>query len=134
MPKTYLNPPALFDSVSVGFSQGVLCEGGKTLYLAGQVGWNNQRQLTDDGSFQAQVDQTFINIDSALKAAGGTFADVVSMRIYVVESEMHNGTIIRDALQKYFMPKTAPVTTWLGISCLASEELLIEIEVTAVIE
>src|SRR2546423_7050929 len=55
MPKTYLNPSALFPSQQYGFSQGVAAVGKTTLYVSGQVGWNAAQQITDPTDLGAQT-------------------------------------------------------------------------------
>ena len=68
MPKEYLNPKELFPSLQYGFSQIVTSTGGKTVYLSGQVGWDEQQQIVGPGDLRAQTWQTFRNIETAMKA------------------------------------------------------------------
>ena len=134
MPKTHLNPPDLFPSLQYGFSQIVTSQGGKTVYLSGQVAWDEQQQIAGEGDLQAQTWQTFKNMETALKAAGGTLADAVSLRIYIVEEYMAESRAVSDALKTFFPTETPPATTWIGVRSLANKDFLIEIEAIAVIE
>ena len=118
MPKEYLNPPGLFDSLQYGFSQGVVSQGGKTLYLSGQVGWDEQQHIVGPGDLRAQTRQAFRNIETALSEAGGKLTDVVSLRIYILEEKLNESRHISEALKSFFPENQAPATTWIGVRAL----------------
>ena len=69
------------------------------------------------------------------RMAGGSLADVVSMRIYVVKEKLadieHH---ISAALKEFFPAERAPATTWIGVHALANNDFLIEIEAVGVVE
>ena len=135
MPKEYINPEELFPSLQYGFSQIVTSEGGgKMVFLSGQVGWNAQHQIVGPDDLRAQTWQTLQNIDTAIKAVGGTMTDVISMRIYIVEGKLEESHHIKDALQEFFPAEQAPTTTWIGVRALANKEFLIEIEAVGIVE
>jgi len=133
MPKTYLNPSALFPSQQYGFSQGVAAVGKTTLYVSGQVGWNAAQQITDPTDLGAQTRQALENLETVVSAAGGTRADVVSLRLYIVGEHIHNARSVREALLDFFPAENLPSSTWIGVSALASKDFLIEIEAVAVL-
>lgn len=134
MPKTYLNPPELFQSQQYGFSQIVKTRGGTTVYFSGQVGWDANEQLADGNNLAAQTRRTFENLQTAVRAAGGEMRDIVSLRIYVVDYKLEESGPIGENLREFFPPDALPVTTWIGVQALARPELKIEIEAIAVIE
>ena len=134
MPKTYLNPPALFASEQYGFSQIVVSRGGAMVHLSGQVGWDANEQIGDAGDLAAQMRRALANVDSAVRAAGGTRDDIVIVRLYIVASQIGQGRIIREALLAFFNAERLPASTWIGVPALANPDFLIEIEATAVIE
>lgn len=134
MPKQYLNPPVLFDSLQYGFSQIVTSSGGTTVYLSGQVAWDENEQIVGAGDLAAQARQTLRNVETAVEIAGGKRTDITSMRIYVVDNYLDDGAAISNALTEFFPSDHAPATTWIGVSRLASTDFLIEIEAVAVIE
>ena len=134
MPKEYLNPKELFPSLPYGFSQIITSSGGKMVFLSGQVGWNERQQMIGPHDLRAQTWQTFRNIETAIKMAGGTLTDIVSMRIYIVEEKLEESHHIQEALKEFFPQDRAPTTTWIGVRALANKEFLIEIEATGVIE
>ena len=133
MPKTYLNPSALFPSQQYGFSQGVAAVGKTTLYVSGQVGWNAAQQITDPTDLGAQTRQALENLETVVSAAGGARADVVSLRLYIVGEHIHNARSVREALLDFFPAENLPSSTWIGVSALASKDFLIEIEAVAVL-
>ena len=45
MPKQHLNPEGLFPSLPHGFSQAVISQGGKTVYISGQVAFDAHNQI-----------------------------------------------------------------------------------------
>lgn len=133
MPKEHLNPETLFPSLPSGFSQIVAARGGKTVYLSGQTAWDARKQIVGGQNLGEQARQALRNVRTAMAAAGGTLADVVSLRIYVVGYKPEDADAISNALREFF-PERPPASTWLGISALAVADFLIEIEATAVIE
>jgi len=132
--KEHLNPPELFPSLQYGFSQIVTSSGGKTVYLSGQVAWNAHQQIVGGGDLGAQTQQALRNVETAVRTAGGTLSDVVSLRIYIVQTRMDQTAPVSAALQAFFPADAAPASTWIGVPALARPEFLIEIEATAVVE
>ena len=69
----------------VGYSQVAEVTGGKlNPNIAGQVPHDTNDKLVGEGDFEAQVEQVFKNVDAAVRAAGGTFKDVVKINNYCV--------------------------------------------------
>ena len=134
MPKEALNPPVLFPSVPHGFSQAVVCRGGRTVHVSGQTAWDAARTVVGGRDLGEQTRQALRNIREALQAAGGSLADVVSLRIYVVNYQPEKAAPISEALRSFFPGDSPPASTWIGVSALASEEFLIEIEAIASID
>jgi reactive intermediate/imine deaminase len=123
-----LNPPGL--STPTGYSHVVSARGGRTIYIAGQVALDARGQLVGEGDLAAQTRQVFANLDTALKAAGATFNDVVKTNYYLRDAAQVQ--VIRDVRAKYFT-KELPASTLVEVSRLANPGFLIEIEVIAVV-
>lgn len=135
MPRRFLNPPSLFESVrGWGFSQGVEISGsGRLVFLSGQTPWDSSEKpvgLTRREQFAACVG----NIRLALQSAGGSLDDVISLRIYMVNYDSREDVEIAAALKEHFPGSGPPATTWIGITRLAQKDYLVEIEATAFIE
>ncbi len=134
MPKEYTNPDSLFRSLEYGFSQIVAATGGKTVHISGQTAWNTQRQIIGGTDLAQQARQALRNVQAAVEAIGGTLADVVALRIYIVNYRPDQADAIGGALREFFPEEKRPASTWIGVSTLAVPEFLIEIEATAVLE
>ena len=63
MPKQYINPPTLFPNLQYGFSQIVSSQGGRTVYLSGQVAWDENEEIAGAGDLRAQVWQTSLSVE-----------------------------------------------------------------------
>jgi len=133
MPKEYTNPDSLFRSLEYGFSQIVAATGGKTVHISGQTAWNTQRQIIGGTDLAQQARQALRNVQAAVEAIGGTLADVVALRIYIVNYRPDQADAIGGALREFFPEEKRPASTWIGVSTLAVPELLIEIEATAAV-
>ena len=81
-----------------------------------------------------QARQALRNVQAAVEAIGGTLADVVALRIYIVNYRPDQADAIGGALREFFPEEKRPASTWIGVSTLAVPEFLIEIEATAVLE
>jgi len=115
-----------------GYRQVVTAQGGKTVYLAGQAGLRADGSIPD-GLFE-QAELTYENIAVALAAVGGSAADVVRITVYIVGlGEGVDPTPVYQAQGKFFPPDAKPASTILGVSGLALPELLVEVDVIAVV-
>lgn len=133
MPKEYVNPDSLFQSLPNGFSQVVIASGKKLVFISGQTAWDTQKNIVGGDSVLEQARQAFRNLEKAMEAAGGTLKDIVALRIYVVDYEAESGTAVGVALRESF-PGNPPANTWIGVTALAVPEFLVEIEATAVLD
>lgn len=57
---------------------------GRTLYVAGQVGWNEKEQF-ESADFGEQFAKALDNVLAVVKAAGGQPTDVVRLTMYVTD-------------------------------------------------
>ena len=134
MSKEAINPPSVFRSLEHGFSQAVVTSGRKTLYVSGQTAWDSRKQLIGGGDLEAQARQAFTNLQAVVEAAGGTLADVVSVRIYVVDYRPEKAAPVGRAFRDFFSSEVKPASTWIGVTALADPGFLIEVEATAVFD
>ncbi len=134
MPKEYLNPDSLFPSLETGFSQIVIASGRKTVYISGQTAWDANKQIIGGASLTEQTSAALGNVQTAVEAAGGTLSDIVALRLYIVNYQREEADVVSKALKEFFPETGRPASTWIGVSCLAVPDFLIEIEATAVLE
>src|SRR3954466_755147 len=124
-----VNPPAL--SAPTGYTHIVEVSGpAKTIYISGQIAFDKDGKLVGAGDMKAQAEQVFKNLETALTAAGAKFSDVVKMNSYI--TDMSKVQAVRDVRAKYFS-ETAPASTFFEVKGLVWPELLLEIEVVAVV-
>jgi reactive intermediate/imine deaminase len=123
------NPPTL--SAPTGYTHIVEVTGpNRTVYISGQIAYDKDGKLIGAGDMKAQAEQVFKNLDAALTAAGATFADVVKMNSYI--TDMSKVQAVRDVRAKYYTT-AAPASTFVEVKGLVRPELLLEIEVVAVV-
>jgi 2-iminobutanoate/2-iminopropanoate deaminase len=126
------NPTAL--SKPVGYSHVAEVIGGKIVYIAGQVALDKNGELVGKNDFAAQAKQVFVNLNEALKAVGGSFADVVKINIFCVDRvERSNITVLREIRDGYVNTQAPPASTFVFVSSLVRPEWLIEIEAIAAV-
>ena len=124
------NPPTL--STPTGYTHVVEVTGpGKTVYISGQIALDKSGNLVGGGDMKAQAEQVFKNLAAALAAAGATFKDVVKMNTYT--TDMTQVQAIREVRMKYFANIEPPASTLVQVVKLARPDLLLEIEVIAVV-
>jgi enamine deaminase RidA (YjgF/YER057c/UK114 family) len=132
--KVSINPTSVFRSLDHGFSQAVVASGGRTLYVAGQTAWDVHKQLIGGTDLEAQATQAFLNLQAVIEAAGGALADVVSLRIYVVDYRPDKAEAIGRTFRRFFAGARPPASTWVGVAALADPGFLIEVEAIAVLD
>ncbi len=124
------NPPAL--STPTGYTHIVEVTGpAKTIYISGQIAYDKDGKLVGaPGDMKAQAEQVFKNLETALTVAGAKFSDVVKMNSYI--TDMSKVQAVRDVRAQYFKDAT-PASTFVEVKGLVRPELLLEIEVVAVL-
>src|SRR5262249_31927398 len=131
MPTQFLNPPGL--APTNGWTHVVTSTGDKTIHVSGQVSVDDRGQVVGKGDLKAQAEQTFTNLEVALKAAGASFHDVVKMTLYVVDLKPELVPLLREVRARYVNREKPPASTLVGVSALVGADWLIEIEVVAVV-
>jgi enamine deaminase RidA (YjgF/YER057c/UK114 family) len=134
MPITLMNPEGL---PTVDTHHQVAVATGSTLvFTAGQVALSADGGTVGVGDLAAQTEQAYLNVGTALAAAGATFDDVVKLTLYIVDLTPDKMAALlegvgRAAAKLGAVP--APPVTGIGVGALAGPDLLVEIEATAVI-
>jgi enamine deaminase RidA (YjgF/YER057c/UK114 family) len=126
----HINPPTL--AKSPAYTQAVTAKPGTIVWISGQVSQNAKGEVVGKGDLEAQLNQVWANIKLALAASGATFQDVVKVNTYVVNYNPAMRNDIREARQRFMGSGEPPAATLVGVQSLASEDWLVEIEVTAV--
>ena len=134
MKKKFIHPDKLWDSSPSFFSQVVTVRGGKTVFIAGQVAYDENKQLVGGSDLRGQAEQVCKNLVEALDSVNAIPEDVVKLIIYVKDYKPDFLPIINDTVYTLFPKNRYPASTLVGVQALAREELLIEVEAIAMIE
>jgi enamine deaminase RidA (YjgF/YER057c/UK114 family) len=129
-----VNPAGL--AKPVGFSHGFEAQGGRTLFIAGQVARDAEGRVVGKGDLTAQFRQVCDNLRAVVTAAGGHMSDIVKLTIYVLDVDDYKarlreiGGVYREYFDKHF-----PAMTLVGARDLfdAASGCAIEIEAVAVL-
>jgi enamine deaminase RidA (YjgF/YER057c/UK114 family) len=112
----------------VGYSRAIRI--GNCIEVAGTTAMDGD-VVIGKGNVYAQTVFIFKKIEKALAAAGAGLQDVVRTRMFV--TDISQWETIGKAHGEYFK-NIKPVSTMVEVSGLIDNELLIEIEVTAILE
>ncbi len=131
MEKQFINPAGL---VKPGvYTPAISVQGGKTIYVSGQVSQDAEGQLVGKGDLLAQAEQVYKNLGLALTGAGATFAAVVKLNVYVVGFQSQQRALLQSVREKYVSKENPPASTLVGVQALARADFLVEIEAVAVV-
>jgi enamine deaminase RidA (YjgF/YER057c/UK114 family) len=112
----------------VGYSRVVRV--GPFIYVAGTTATDAAGNVVGVGDLYAQTRQALANIEAALTMAGASLADVVRTRTFL--TNMADWEQAGRAHGEVF-GAIRPASTMVGISALVLPEMLVEIEVEAVV-
>jgi len=116
----------------LAFANGVQVEGGKLLFVSGQLAFDDRMQIIGKGDMGAQTRQVLENIKKALTAAGATFKDIIRVQVFV--TDLTDFRAVHDVRLEYFDPDHLPASTLVQVAGLAHADALIEIDAVAAFE
>jgi enamine deaminase RidA (YjgF/YER057c/UK114 family) len=112
------------------YSQAVITEGGRTVWLAGQVAIADAAGKSLAGDFDGQVREVFRLLGATLAEAGGTLADMATMTVFITDARLGDRfTELRKEIFRADFPASALITC----RALARPELLVEVQGIAVV-
>lgn len=134
MPVETLEPSTLFRSDF--YAQAAVATGRRTVYLAGQVAFDEQQRIVAPGELAAQLEQAMHNVDRGLAAAGATWSDVAKLTIYVTRWTLDQLPAFAEgfgrAAQRLGLTARPPASL-IGVEVLYHPDLRVEIEAIAVL-
>lgn len=117
----------------VGYANGILARPGRTLYMAGQIGWTAQQKFASE-ELVPQFAQALDNILAIVREAGGKPEHLVRITAYCLDraeylaARKELGRIWKDRMGAHY-----PCMSMIFVSDLLDHPARIELEATAVI-
>ena len=112
------------------YSQGILADGGKLLFIAGQTASDKDGNVVGKGDIEAQSHQVFRNLSAVLQEAGGSLDNLVMTTTYITDRKYREGY---NRVRTQYYKKISPTSTLVIVSGLAHPDYLIEIAGVAVL-
>lgn len=132
MPFELINPQSL--GAPSGYSNGLLTEpGGRLLFIAGQIAWNEKREIVSD-DFAEQFDKALENVMTVVGEAGGKPSDIARLVIYVTNKAeyLEQTRTVGERYRKH-MGKHFPAMVLVQVAGLVDNAAKVEIEGIAVL-
>jgi enamine deaminase RidA (YjgF/YER057c/UK114 family) len=129
---TFINPQSL--GAPRGYSNGVLSEpGGRLLFIAGQVGWDENQHIVGDDLVE-QFDRALANVIAVVTEADGELEQIARLVIYVTDKNEYRART-REIGERYRarMGKHFPAMVLVEVKSLLDDEAKVEIEGIAVL-
>lgn len=115
---------------SRSYSPAVITEGGRTIWLAGHLAWEDEQGNSLAGDFDGQVRCVFRKLDATLKQADSSLADIVTMTIFIVD--VSKNTRFVELRKEFFSDENYPASTLVTVAALNRPELMVEINAVAI--
>ena len=128
MAKRVLKPATV--QAKGSYSPGWEVSGGRAVFVAGQIPWDEDGNTVCKGDVAGQTRQVFANIGAVLAEAGGTLDDVVKITVFAADIR-YRDEINRVRTETFSEPY--PASTQVAVASLVDPEWLVEIEAVAFI-
>jgi len=112
------------------YSQAVITEGGRIVWLAGQVAAEDSSGNSLAGDFEGQVREVFARLNRTLEEAGGSLADMVTMTVFITDARYGDRFT---ELRKETFGDNFPASALITVAGLARPEMLVEVQGIAMI-
>ena len=101
------------------------------VYLSGRTSRTLDGDAACKGDMRGQIREVCVAIQISLESVGATFADITRTTTYTTDMKAYYAAV--DERFKYFK-SPLPTSSLSGVACLAMPDLMVEIEVEAIIE
>jgi len=121
-------------SVPISAARVVQVGESRLIFVSGQVSTGPDGHVVGAGDVAAQLAQAYHNLQVTVESVGGTVADIMSLRTYLVRDEdLPAFRLARTELNRSFWGDGPyPTNTLLLVKGLASPDYLVEVEAVAV--
>lgn len=123
--------PASIPDPRPRYSQGIVTDEGRLLFIAGQTAVDATGAIVGRGDIERQAVQVFENVGAVLREAGGSFEHLVSMTTYL--TDISQRAAFQAVRTRYLSREWPPTSTLLIVKSLANEDYLIEISAIAIL-
>lgn len=113
-----------------GFSMGRTAPDGVTVYLTGQVAWDERERIVGAGDVCEQARQCYRNISLLLERVGGRLGDLVDVTTFL-RSRADLPAVQSVRVELALDP--APTSTSIVVADLGDVDFLVEIKAVAVV-
>lgn len=121
-----INPPEL--GRPSGFSHAVSVTAGKLVFLAGQTALDASGKIVGTNVVE-QFEQALNNLLTALRAAGGEPADLVSLTVYIVDMDDYRAHAREiGAVWRKLIGSEYPAMAGIGVNRLWDIEAVVEVQ------
>ena len=97
------------------YSQAIVAPVGRTVYLSGQIGLIPASGNMVSEDFEAQVRQSFANMQAVIEAAGGRLDSIVKLTL--VLTDLGQFTIANEIMAE-LLPEPFPARSTVGVASL----------------
>jgi enamine deaminase RidA (YjgF/YER057c/UK114 family) len=111
------------------YSQAVITESGRTIWLAGQVAVEDGNGRSLAGDFDGQVREVFARLGRTLGEAGAKLSDMVTMTVFITDPRLGDRFV---QLRKEIFGDNFPASALITVAGLARAEMLVEVQGVAV--
>lgn len=125
-----MNPKNIHEPI--GYTHVTIPKGKKVIFLSGQVAWDKDFHVVVEGDLEKQTEMVYQNISHALDEIGATWDHIAKTTVYTTMPTEYE--IIGSVTKKFFGEIAPPSQTIVGVTGLALEEFLIEIEAIVVVD
>lgn len=127
----YKSSSKVFSIKGVSQAVSVDCGNSRMILLSGQVPLDAEGSLVGN-NIEKQTEQVFKNIENILKEYGGSGKDIIKLGIFIKDiSKISDFRKVRDL---YINTQNPPVSSLIEVSRLFRDDILIEVEATAVVK
>ena len=95
------------------YSQAVKVD--RTVYLSGQIPLDPASMELVDGDISVQITRVFENLTAVAEAAGGSFADIVKLNVFL--TDLSHFPVVNEIMGKYFS-EPYPARAAIGVAAL----------------
>lgn len=123
--------PVPYHHVAVG-------TGSRHVHVAGQIARDGEGRALAVGDLRGQVAEVLRNAHRALASAGATFDDVVRLRFFAAgwRPDLYDAFLagVADVADELGLPMPLPPASLIGVDILFEPDVLIELEVEAIVD